>query len=485
MYRILNVLHVMGGIVALFGLSLLVPLGVSWHLQDGALAAYDEALAICLAGGLLLWVVTRRFRRELNARDGFLLVVMIWIGLPAVAMLPLYLHIPGLSFTSAYFEATSGLTATGATVLSGLDELPVSLNLWRVILHWIGGLGIIVLAVAILPMLGIGGRQLFRAEIPGPFKDAKLTPRITETAKGFWLIYTSFTVACVLAFKACGMDWMDAIIHALSTLSLGGFSSHDASFGYFDSPLLEAVAMGFMLIAGISYVSHFSAWRNRSFAAYLRAPEARLFVTALFASGFGLAVFLWLHGVYPDFLTALRYAMFNTFSVATTLGFSNTDYGAWPVFAPLWMLMLAAFATCSGSTGGGIKMIRVLLMAKQMLRELTLLLHPNAVTPFKVGGQIVPNRVVFAVLAFMSFYGLSILAMVFLFTLSGLDLLTALSAAVACINNTGPGLNQVGPATTYANLNDFQLWLCTFAMLLGRLELVTLFVVFTPRFWRE
>lgn len=485
MHRILNVLHVMSGIVALFGLSLLVPLGVSWYLQDGAFSAYDEALGICVGGGLLVWLATRRFRRELNARDGFLLVVMIWVGLPAVATMPLLLYIPGLSFTSAYFEATSGLTATGATVLSGLDALPYSLNLWRVILHWIGGLGIIVLAVAILPMLGVGGRQLYRAEIPGPFKDAKLTPRITETAKGFWQIYIMFTLACILAYRICGMDWMDAVIHALSTLSLGGFSSHDASFGHFDSPLLEAVAMVFMLIAGVSYVSHFSAWHSRSIAAYLRAPEARLFAATLILSGVGIAVFLWLHGVYADFLSALRYAMFNTFSVATTLGFSNTDYNLWPIFAPLWMLMLGAFATCSGSSGGGVKMIRVLLMAKQMLRELTILLHPNAVTPFKVGAQVVPSQVVFAVLAFMSFYGMSILVMVFLFTLSGLDLLTSLSAAVACLNNIGPGLHLVGPATTFAALNDFQLWLCTFAMLLGRLELVTLFVVFTPMFWRE
>ena len=485
MYRLLNVLHLMGGIIAMFGLSLLVPIGVSWYMEDGALSAYDEPLIICIVGGMLLWTLTRRFRRELNSRDGFLLVVMIWVGLPAVAMLPLYLHIPGLSLTGAYFEATSGLTATGATVLSGLDNLPDSLNLWRVILHWIGGLGIIVLAVAILPMLGIGGRQLYRAEIPGPFKDAKLTPRITETAKGFWQIYIAFTLACILAFHVCGMGWMDATIHALSTMSLGGFSSHDASFGYFNSPLLESVAMGFMIIAGISYVTHFSVLSSRSFSGYLRAPEARLFVISLVLSGLGLAAYLWLHGVYDEFLTALRYAMFNTFSVATTLGFSNTDYGLWPIFAPLWMLLLGAFATCSGSSGGGIKMIRVLLMAKQMLRELTTLLHPNAVTPFRVGTQLIPTNVVFAVLAFMSFYGMSILAMVLLFTLSGLDLLTALSAAVACLNNIGPGLNLVGPASTYATLSDFQLWLCTFAMLLGRLELLTLFVVFTPTFWKE
>lgn len=485
MSRILSVLHIMGGIVTLFGLSLLAPMAVSWLQADGAVGAYDEAMAICLGGGPAMWLLTRRFRRELNSHDGFLLVVMIWVALPAVAMLPMYLHIPGLSMTDAYFEATSGLTATGATVLSGLDQLPASLNLWRAILHWIGGLGIIVLAVAILPMLGVGGRQLYRAEIPGPFKDSRLTPRITETAKGFWIIYIVFTITCTLAYRAFGMGWMDAVIHAMSTLSLGGFSSHDASFGYFDSPALEVVAMFFMILAGISYVTHFSAWRGRGIAPYLRAPEARLFVATLLLSGLGLSLFLWMHGVYAEFSTALRYAFFNTFSLATTLGFSNTDYGLWPVFAPLWLLLLCTFSTCSGSAGGGIKMIRVILMAKQMARETVLLLHPSARVPLKVGGQVVPNNIVFAVLAFMSFYGISIVVMVFLFTLSGLDLLTALSAAVACINNTGPGLGQVGPATTFAVLSDFQTWLCTFAMLLGRLELLTLFVVFSPQFWRD
>ncbi len=485
MIRILSVAHIMGGIVMLFGLALLAPMAVSWLQADGALGAYDETLAACLGGGFVVWALTRRFRRELSSHDGFLLVVMIWVGLPALAMLPLYLQIPGLSITDAYFEATSGLTATGATVLSSLDQLPPSLNLWRAILHWIGGLGIIVLAVAILPLLGVGGRQLYRAEIPGPFKDTRLTPRITETAKGFWIIYIVFTIACTLAYRVFGMDWMDAVIHAFSTMSLGGFSSHDASFGYFNSLALEIVAMAFMLVAGMSFVTHFSAWKGRSIVPYLRAPEVRLFVLILFSSAFGLSLFLWLNDVYADFSTAMRFAFFNTFSVATSLGLVSTDYSTWPVFAPLWMLLLGAFCTCSGSAGGGIKMIRVLLMAKQMYREVTLLLHPSARVPLKVGGQVVPNQIVFAVLAFMSFYGLSVLVLVFLLALSGLDLLTALSAALACINNTGPGLGQVGPSGTFAVLSDFQTWVCTLGMLLGRLEVFTLIVVFSPQFWRE
>ena len=483
MGRILPVLNVLGIVIAIFGLSAVLPIGVSWWIEDGALTAFDEALGLSVGLGALVYWITRKFRRELSTRDGFLLVIVVWVILPAVASLPLLIAIPGLTFSDAYFEATSGLTATGATVLSGLDSLPGSINLWRTLLHWIGGLGIIVLAVAILPMLGVGGRQLYRAETPGPMKDTKLTPRIAETAKGFWYIYFGFTVACALAYRIAGMGWLDAVIHAFSTLALGGFSSHDASIGYFHSVAIEMVAVVFMFIAGLSYGTHFLALTRRSIVPYLRDPEAKAFVVILAGSCLGIALYLWVTGVYTEFATALRYAVFNTASVATTLGFSNTDYGIWPVFAPLWMLFLCGFVTCSGSTGGGIKLIRARLLAKQMLRETSLLVHPRAEIPVRLGRQVVAPRVVFAVLAFMSFYGASLIAVVFLLTLSGLDLLTALSAAIACLNNTGPGLGQVGPATTYAGLTTFQIWVCTAAMLLGRLELFTLVVVLNRRFW--
>ncbi len=484
MGRILPVLNVLGLVVLIFGLSLLVPIGVSWWIEDGAQSSFDEALALSVGIGALVYGMTRRFRRDLSIRDGFLLVISVWVILPAVASLPLMIAIPGLSFSDAYFEATSGLTATGATVLSGLDSLPGSINVWRTLLHWIGGLGIIVLAVAVLPMLGVGGRQLYRAETPGPMKDTKLTPRIAETAKGFWLIYVGFTAACAIAYRIAGMSWLDAVIHAFSTLALGGFSSHDASIGYFDSIAVESVAIAFMFISGLSYGAHFLGLTRRSLLPYLRDPEAKAFVLILAGSCLGIALYLWITGVYAEFATALRYAAFNTASVATTLGFSNTDYGAWPVFAPLWMLFLCGFVTCSGSTGGGIKMVRARLLVKQMFRETSLLVHPRAEIPVRLGQQVIPPRVVFAVLAFMSFYGTALLVVVFLLTLSGLDLLTALSAAIASLNNTGPGLGQVGPATTYASLNTFQIWVCTAAMLLGRLELFTLVVVLNRRFWR-
>jgi trk system potassium uptake protein TrkH len=485
MNRFFPIAHVLGMVIMLFSLTMLAPLALSWWLQDGAMAAYDEAIAVTFVAGLLTWWTTRHARRELKIRDGFLLVVLIWSSLAAFATIPLMVYLPGLSFTDAYFETISGLTTSGASVLSDLDRLPPSINFWRTELVWLGGMGLIVLAVAVLPLLGIGGRQLYKAETPGPMKDSQLTPRITETAKGLWLVYAGITLACMLSFRWAGMSWFDAVIHAFSTMGLGGFSSHDASFGYFDSPLIESVTIVFMLIAGINFASHFMVWRSRSFAPYRHDPEARLFLGVIIASVVGLAVYLQLMGVYPDFLTALRFAAFNTVSIATTTGFANTDYNLWPAFAPLWMLFLCSFASSSGSTGGGIKMIRAQILYKQVYREMKKLLHPNGVMPTKLGGLVVPNKIIYAVLAFLFIYVASIVSLTLIMTATGLDVITAFSAIVAMINNTGPGLNQVGPAANYAVLTDFQTWICTFTMLLGRLELFTLLILFTPAFWRK
>jgi trk system potassium uptake protein TrkH len=485
MVRVGAVLNLLGAVIALLGATILVPLALSWILDDGAQRAHVLALLASLGCGGALWLVTRARRDDLTPRDAFLLVFLIWLTMPLVAMLSLLAYIPGLSFTDAYFEAASGLTATGSTVLVGLDFLPPSLNLWRAQLHWLGGLGIIVLAVAILPMLGVGGRQIFRAEIPGPVKETRITPRIADTAKGFWLLYLAFTVACAVCYKLAGMDWFDSVVHAMSTLSLGGFSSHDASFAYFDSVALEIIAMVFMVIGAMSFVTHLVSWRSRSVRPYLRDSEIKAQLLVLGLSILGIGLFLWREGTYPEFATALRHAAFNVTSIATTGGFASVDYGAWPIFAPLWMLFLCAFISGSASTGGGIKMMRALVMVRQMLRETKLLLHPSARIPIKMGGDVIPNQVVFAVLAYMTIYGASLVTVVLLMTFSGLDLLTALSAAVASLNNAGPGLGQVGPATTFASLSDFQTWLCTIAMLLGRLELLTLLVVLTPGFWRQ
>jgi len=484
MRRYYPVIRVFGVLLMGFALTLLAPLLLSWWLRDGAESAYDDAFLLTFATGCGLWWVTRRETRELKVRDGFLMVVMVWTLLPVFASLPLMFHL-GISFTDAYFEAVSGLTTTGATVLTGLDQLPQSINFWRGLLVWLGGMGLIVLAVAILPLLGIGGRQMFKAETPGPMKDSQLTPRMTQTAKGLWLVYALVTAACIVGFRLAGMDWFDAVMHSFATMGLGGFSSHDASFGFFNSPAIELVAVIFMLVAGMNFATLFLALRGRSLLPYLRDPEARWFLVVTLGSVMGIAVYLWALGAYPDFLTALRFSAFNVVSIATTTGFSNTDYNLWPFFAPLWMLFLCSFATSAGSTGGGIKMIRAILLYKLVYRELIHAMHPNALWPVQLNGEPVPQSILFAVLAFGFMYMASIVSMTLLLAFSGLEVVTAFSAVVASINNTGPGLNQVGPATTFAVLTDFQTWVCTFAMLLGRLEIFTLLVVITPAFWRK
>lgn len=483
--RLFPILHVLGLVIAIFGVSMLLPLGVAEWTMDAAREAYDIGVLVTVGTGALFWLVARPYRRELKARDGYLLVVLIWLLLPAFAALPLLYFLPDLSFTDAYFEAMSGLTTTGATVLSGLDNLPASINIWRAQLHLIGGLGVIVLVVAVLPLLGVGGRQMLKAETPGPMKDHKLTPRMTETAKGLWVVYLSATALCFAALYWAGMTWVDALVHAFSVMGLGGFSSHDASIGYFDSILIEFIVGGFALFAGISFIVHFQAVRSGSLAPYRFDVELRWFLGIVLGSCVTLAAVLWWQGVYPDFWLALRYATFNTISIATTLGLPSTDYAQWPIFAGLWLLFLCSFSTGSGSTGGGIKMMRAVLLYKQMYRELKHLLHPSAQLPVRLGDMAVPNKVLFAVLAFMFVYVALIVILSFVLLVSGLDAITAFTAIVASINNTGPGLGRVGPSTTYASLTDFQTWVCTFTMLLGRLELFTLLVVLTPVFWRK
>lgn len=483
--RILTVLNFLGRVIMLFAGYLAVPLGFSLLLDDGAAHAYDEAIVATLLAGGLLWLATRHQREELQVRDGFLLVVLVWTVLPVFAALPLLIQIPGLSFTDAYFEATSGLTASGATVLSGLDTLPPSLNLWRGFMVWLGGMGVIVLAVAIMPLLGVGGSQLYKAETPGPMKDTKLTPRIAETAKGLWLVYFFLTVLCALAYHWAGMSWIDALMHALTTSGLGGFSTHDASFAYWNSPRIELVAIVFMTLSGLNFATHFLAWRKLSLNPYRRDAEATTYVGVLAASVALIALYLVVTGVYADARTALRFAGFNVISIATTTGYANTDYFLWPIFAPLWMLFLSSFVSCSGSTGSGIKMIRAKILFKQSFRELLRIIHPRLYRPVKLSGTAIENNIVFSVLAYAFVYLSCLSAGTLLLTATGLDVVTGFSAAVASINNMGPGLAQVGPATTYAVLSDVQTWVCTFLMLLGRLELFTLLVVLTPAFWRK
>ncbi|HRP95930.1 MAG TPA: potassium transporter TrkG [Rhodocyclaceae bacterium] len=479
------VLNALGLIVMIFGLMTLFPLGVSLYLDDGAHAAFDHTALVTFSAGMLLWLATRGRRRDLRPSDGFLLVALTWIVMPVFGALPLLEHLPALTVPQAYFEAVSGLTATGATVLSGLDGLPVSINVWRTFLHWIGGMGVIVLVVAILPLLGIGGRQLFKAEVPTPMKESSLTPRITETAKGLWMTYLVLTVACGVSLWLAGMNGWDALIHAFTVAGLGGFSSKDASIGHFNSVPIEIVVTVFALLAGLNYATHYLALMRRSPRPYLHDPEIPFYFGVLALSVAMLTVFLMQFNAHSDLATTVRYVAFHVVSISTSLGLSTYDYTLWPTFAQVWILFLGSFIACSGSTGGGIKMMRAIILYKQVFREIVRSLHPNAVHPVRLGNQRVSDIVLHTVLGFSFMYMVSIVSLTLAMAASGVDLVTAFSAVVACLNNTGPGLGAVGPAANYAVLNDFQLGLLSFTMILGRLEIFTLLVVLTPVFWRR
>jgi trk system potassium uptake protein len=481
----LAVVALIGRMVVLFALLMVVPLAFALSAHDPAEGAFLTAIGLTLFAGGLLSLATRRFRRELQLRDGFILVSLTWVVLAAFAALPLMLAIPGLSFTDAYFEAISGLTTTGATVLTGLDALPLSVNVWRCFLVLVGGLGIIVLAVAILPLLGVGGAQLFKAESAGPMKDAKLTPRIAETARGLWGVYFGIAVLCFFGYAWAGMSWADAFMHMCATMGLGGFSSHDASFGHWNSPQIEAVAVVFMLLAGVSMALYFVAWRQRSLRVLWRNVEARAYGAVMVGTVALVSVYIWAFGAYGTYLDALRHTVFHVVSIGTTTGFASQDFALWPMFAPVLMLLVGCFATCAGSTGGGIKMVRMLLLLKQSQRELVRIVHPNAVNPVVMGGQVVSPRIMQSVIAFMMMYGATLVLLTMLLLFSGLDVISAFTAVVACVNNIGPGLGEVGPAVNYGGLSDFQTWVCTVGMLLGRLELLSVLVLFTPQFWRR
>jgi trk system potassium uptake protein TrkH len=469
----------------LFSVTYILPVVTSLIYADGLTVDFIYAAAGCLAAGAALTLLTRKHKRELRSRDGFLLVTLGWILMSAIATVPLMLGLPGLSFTDAFFETMSGLSTTGATVLTGLDTMAPSLNLWRHALIWYGGMGIIVLVVAILPMLGVGGMQLYKAETPGPVKDEKLTPRITQTARALWFVYFLITMACIGSLRLAGMGWFDAVCHSFAVMGLGGFSTHDASVGYFNSPAIEAVLIVFMLISAMNFARHFIAWQQKSLRTYATDVEAKAMLAIIGIATFGVSFYIWVHGVYPSYWTALRHTAFNLVSIATDCGFVSQDYGSWPAFAPMTMLMLSCYCANTGSTGGGIKMFRTLVLFRQAARELFLLVHPQAVTPVKIGGQVVANKIVFAVLAFVVLYFGTVVTLTFMLLASGLDFLSSFSAIIACINNAGPGLGVVGPASNFQGLTDFQTWICSLAMLLGRLEIFSVLILFTPAYWRK
>ncbi|MEB8432557.1 TrkH family potassium uptake protein [Cocleimonas sp. KMM 6892] len=476
--------RILGLLMVLFSFTMLPPVLVGWIYNDLSVAPFIKGFLLVLIVGAVLWFPVRHRKRELRLREGFLVVVLFWSVLGIAGSAPLiFSHELQISFVDAVFESVSALTTTGATVIVGLDDLPKSILFYRQQLQWLGGMGIIVLAVAILPILGIGGIQLYRAEAPGPVKDSKLTPRIKGTAKLLWIIYLTFTVTCAVAYYIAGMDVFDAISHSFSTVAIGGFSTHDASMGYFNSHAIELVAVVFMLLSGANFSLHFIAWRSLSLTAYQRDSEFRLYGLLIVMLTIVSLAYLYFMHVYGTFSESYYHAMFQVVSIATTTGFTTTDYSHWPGFLPVLLVLASFVGGCAGSTGGGMKVIRVLLLFKQGWREVLRLIHPNARIAIKLNKKPVDRTVIQAVWGFFSVYvGIFLLFMMILMA-AGMDQVTAFSAVAATLNNLGPGLGEV--AQNYQEVGDFSKWLLCLSMLMGRLEIFTLLVVLTPAFWRK
>lgn len=478
------VCRILGVLLMLFSVLANLPsILVSLIYQDGELGSFFTSLLITFAVGFVLWLTTLNAKKELRTRDGFLVVTLFWTVLGTFGALPFFFSqsLP-LSITDAVFESISGLSTTGATVIVGLDFLPKSILFYRQQLQWLGGLGIVALAVAVLPMLGIGGMQLYRAESPGPVKNDNLVPRLAETAKALWYIYMALTLACTLCFWAAGMSLFDAICHSFSTVAIGGFSTHDSSLGYFDSTAINYIATGFMFFAGINFALHFSAWRQLSITQYLRDTELKFYAIILGVVSLITVVVLYSTNTY-SLAEALEHGIFQSVSIATTTGYTTANFSAWPSMLPYLLIYASIIGACAGSTGGGMKVIRILLILKQGLREVQRLIHPNAIIHIKLGRTLVPDRVIDSVWGFFAVYVMVFLALLLALLATGLDVVTAFSAVGASINNLGPGLAEV--AQNYSELSAVAKWILCLAMLLGRLEIFTLLVLFLPMFWRR
>lgn len=477
-------LRVMSFLLMVFSLSQLPPLGIAWWYDEPVYHPFISSGAITFFSGLLLFIFTYRNRDELRTRDGFFIVVLFWIILSVFGALPFMLaESPHTPFVDAVFESASGLTTTGATVLTGLDSMPKAILYYRQQLHFLGGMGIIVLAVAVMPMLGIGGLALFRAETSGILKDSKLTPRIAETAKALWIIYISLIIMCALAYWANGMTAFDAINFSFATISTGGFTPYDANFGAYTQTSLKLWATFFMLMGSLNFSLHYLAFRHGQFSAYWRDSEVRNYIRMLLGSSVLIAIFLVLYKNYSSPGTSFVESLFHVVSISTTTGFTTTDFSVWPVFVPILIMVIGLIGGCAGSTSGGIKMIRVVLLVKQGWREIHRLIHPNGVFILKINRKMIPEHVIDAVWGFVGVY--VVLFNIILMTLMacGLDFISAWSAVIACIANVGPGLGEV--TFNYASLSNTAKWILSFAMIVGRLEIFTVMVLFTPAFWRQ
>ncbi len=476
--------RILGLLLMLFSLTMLPPIGFSIWYDDHSWLPFVEGFGLTLVAGFICWAPVHRSKKDLRLRDGFLVVAAFWTVLGSFGAAPLYFSDSlNMSLTDAIFESMSGLTTTGATVLTGLDALPVSILYYRQQLQWLGGMGIIVLAVAVLPMLGVGGMQLYRAETPGPVKDTKLTPRITETAKALWYVYLAFTITCMVGYMLAGMGWFDALCHAFSTVAIGGFSTHDASIGHFNSPAIDLIAVFFMFVAGINFSLHFFAWRYVSIKHYFQDPEFRAYTFVLIFVSVSVIGSLHYYRDYEDFGSTFINGLFQAVSIATTTGFTTENFAAWPAAIPVLLIFASFVGGSAGSTAGGIKVVRWLLVYKQGVREIVRLVHPSAEIPVKLGNKAVPYRVVDAVWGFFSVYIIVFGVMLLAMMSTGLDQVTAFSAVAAALNNLGPGLGDV--ASGFMSVSDTAKWIAIAGMLLGRLEIFTLLVLITPTFWRH
>lgn len=463
---------------------MLAPAFVALLYGDGGGKAFVQTFVMSSIVGLSLWWPCHHHKEELRSRDGFFIVVAFWIVLGSLGAIPFLLfEKPDLTLSGAFFESFSGLTTTGATNITGLDTLPKAILFYRQLLQWMGGMGIIVLAVAIIPLLGIGGMQLYRAEMSGPLKDQKMRPRIAETAKILWFIYTSLTVLCAFAYWLAGMSAFDAISHSFSTVSIGGFSTHDASMGHFNNTAINVITIVFLLISACNYALHFAAFselkRGKSLRMYLRDSEFKFFISfqiILIAICF---IFLWWSGQEKS----LEQAAFQAVSISTTTGYTTTDFTQWPSFIPMLLLFSSFVGGCAGSTGGGLKAVRILILSLQWNREIKRFVHPNLVYPIKLGKNIVPERVLEGIWAFFSAYAFVFMLCLFGVIACGVDIFDAFNAVVACLNNLGPGLGQV--SSNFVGIPDSAKWILTFAMICGRLEIFSLLVLFSPAFWKE
>lgn len=479
--RTRSILRAVGG-VQTFAPIMVLP-SIFLGLGDGSWVAFFEGGAVMLALGLVLMLLGRGEVGELRLRDGFLTTTLIWVSITFAAALPFSLGEPHLSYTDAVFEAVSALTTTGATVIIGLETLPRSVLFYRLFLQFFGGMGIVILAVAVLPTLRVGATQLTKGETTGPVKDTKLTPRVAETAKALWAIYLGLTLACTFSYWLAGMSFFDAIDHAFSTVSTGGFSTHDASFALFDSVLIELVAVVFMLLGGISFALHFVAWRRGSFAAYMRDAEFRTFAALWLGSVVLVTLGLWLYEGYDGFGRSLREALFQVTSNITSTGYTRDGFAGWPAFLPAFMMLIAMIGACAGSTTGGLKVVRCMVVAKLAWREIMRVIHPRGEFPVKLDRRTLPDATLEAVAGFVAVYFIAFVLLSLLLMASGEELVTAFASVASSIANLGPSLGN--SAATMQALDDWGTWICTIAMLLGRLEVFTVLVLLTPAFWRE